>query len=191
MNFKSIAIGAAALLLPNVADAAPVLWTLNNAVFADDGTATGTFTWDADTGLVGDYHFIVGGGDTDTFEPTEYSSADPGAGVTYQAFLDGAQMVYLFDFSITVPTGVRSLYISTASALTSAGGNVALDFTSRYAAGECFSCNPYRPFASGSVTGQGVSGGVPEPGTWALMMLGFGAAGATLRRRRVQLATAA
>ncbi|PZQ65054.1 MAG: hypothetical protein DI570_03150 [Phenylobacterium zucineum] len=27
-------------------------------------------------------------------------------------------------------------------------------------------------------------GGVPEPGTWALMILGFGAAGVTLRQRR-------
>ncbi|MEW5684848.1 MAG: PEPxxWA-CTERM sorting domain-containing protein [Pseudomonadota bacterium] len=29
-------------------------------------------------------------------------------------------------------------------------------------------------------------GGVPEPATWALMIMGFGAAGATLRRRRTQ-----
>ena len=36
-----------------------------------------------------------------------------------------------------------------------------------------------------------VSGAVPEPGTWALMILGFGGAGAVLRRRRAQvLATA-
>lgn len=32
------------------------------------------------------------------------------------------------------------------------------------------------------------SGGVPEPATWALMILGFGTAGATLRRRRTAAA---
>ena len=32
--------------------------------------------------------------------------------------------------------------------------------------------------------GDAVSGAVPEPATWAMMILGFGAAGATLRRRR-------
>ena len=31
-------------------------------------------------------------------------------------------------------------------------------------------------------------GGVPEPSSWALMILGFGAAGAILRRRRSALA---
>lgn len=34
----------------------------------------------------------------------------------------------------------------------------------------------------------GVAGGVPEPATWAMMILGFGAAGATIRRRRSLLA---
>jgi hypothetical protein len=32
--------------------------------------------------------------------------------------------------------------------------------------------------------GLSTGGGIPEPGTWALMILGFGGAGATLRRRR-------
>ncbi len=32
------------------------------------------------------------------------------------------------------------------------------------------------------------AGGVPEPATWAMMIAGFGLAGATLRRRRVALA---
>ena len=33
-------------------------------------------------------------------------------------------------------------------------------------------------------------GGIPEPASWALMILGFGATGAALRRRRVAAATA-
>lgn len=36
-------------------------------------------------------------------------------------------------------------------------------------------------------TVSAISGGVPEPGTWAMMILGLGAAGATLRRRRESL----
>lgn len=38
--------------------------------------------------------------------------------------------------------------------------------------------------------GNGVEAGVPEPASWALMLLGFGAMGATLRRRRAATATA-
>lgn len=35
-----------------------------------------------------------------------------------------------------------------------------------------------------NVNGAPVSGGVPEPATWGMMLVGFGAVGATLRRRR-------
>lgn len=35
------------------------------------------------------------------------------------------------------------------------------------------------------VTGTSTDGGIPEPATWALMVLGFGAAGSILRRRRL------
>lgn len=37
----------------------------------------------------------------------------------------------------------------------------------------------------------GVAGAVPEPGAWALMIVGFGLAGAALRRQRQPLAVAA
>jgi hypothetical protein len=42
---------------------------------------------------------------------------------------------------------------------------------------------------SSQVLGQPV-GGVPEPGTWALLILGFGGVGAVLRRQRAQPAVA-
>lgn len=38
--------------------------------------------------------------------------------------------------------------------------------------------------------GDGYSGAVPEPATWALMIMGFGSVGATLRRRRTTAALA-
>jgi len=40
----------------------------------------------------------------------------------------------------------------------------------------------------GQIRIEDATAGVPEPATWALMILGFGAAGATLRRRRTVLA---
>jgi hypothetical protein len=39
-----------------------------------------------------------------------------------------------------------------------------------------------------SATFSGATGAIPEPGTWALMILGFGGAGAMLRRRRAAFA---
>ncbi len=48
-----------------------------------------------------------------------------------------------------------------------------------------------RHSASMSVRIDSVSGGVPEPGAWALMLMGFGGVGALLRRRRANLVLAA
>ena len=43
----------------------------------------------------------------------------------------------------------------------------------------------------GSVTIESIDAAVPEPSTWGMMLLGFGAAGLALRRRRPrQLANA-
>lgn len=46
-------------------------------------------------------------------------------------------------------------------------------------------------FATLTVSGSPDVGGIPEPGTWALMILGFGGAGAMLRRRRHTVTCAA
>ncbi len=44
---------------------------------------------------------------------------------------------------------------------------------------------------SGTATFQALTAGVPEPGAWALMIVGFAGTGALLRRRRGQLTVAA
>jgi len=65
-------------------------------------------------------------------------------------------------------------------ALGTPGGLEGLGLTSyRSAATGIFAATP---------TPEGPGGGVPEPGTWALMILGFGGAGAMLRSRRRALA---
>ena len=50
------------------------------------------------------------------------------------------------------------------------------------------------PGASGFLVGDvgvgPIGGGVPEPAAWSLMILGFGAIGASVRRRRRMAATA-
>ena len=67
------------------------------------------------------------------------------------------------------------------------GVAVALDLDNGFG-GECYNCNPFRPFVSGSLFAQGIGTGsaVPEPGTWALMLLGFFGIGGIRRRRARQ-----
>lgn len=49
-----------------------------------------------------------------------------------------------------------------------------------------FSEGTYALNLTGTVGGRAIpEGGVPEPSSWALMILGFGAVGATIRRRRI------
>ncbi|KQT32383.1 hypothetical protein ASG29_11365 [Sphingomonas sp. Leaf412] len=43
---------------------------------------------------------------------------------------------------------------------------------------------------AGSLIGLTAAGGIPEPATWALMILGMGAVGGAMRRRSTKLATA-
>ena len=54
---SSLLIGILCLTMPLVqidAHADPVTWTLDNAVFDDDGTATGSFVYDRDTNTYSD-----------------------------------------------------------------------------------------------------------------------------------------
>ncbi|MEW5688247.1 MAG: choice-of-anchor A family protein [Pseudomonadota bacterium] len=70
--------------------------------------------------------------------------------------------------------------------LIAGGFNGAMSFGDAGYAGSFLTPPPPRP----TVPTPGTAFAVPEPGVWALMILGFGAVGAQLRRRRTALAAA-
>lgn len=111
----------------------------------------------------------------------------------------------VFDF--TTPEGFNLASATISSVFTGAGTNI--DFSSVTLNGVEFFTNSMgtvefrtllnqalTPGGSNNITVSGTSGGnasfagalsfaaVPEPGTWAMMLLGFGAVGFSMRRRR-------
>lgn len=177
MRFTRLLAATALLtLVPAEANAAAVAWTLTGATFTDGGIATGSFTFDAGTGQVSAFSLSVTGGNTPVFAPFTWNEAT----ATYANLL-GTDGVLSFRDNLSS----RQLRLAPGGALTDAGGTIALDLGNLFAA-DCFNCNPFRAFASGSLVAAAAPA-VPEPGTWALMLLGFGAVGLAFRRRPAPL----
>ena len=88
----------------------------------------------------------------------------------------------------TLPTDDPLIY--TASFLTNFGGGTAAGAEAAllegFAAGTAYSNIHNEVFPGGEIRGQLAV--IPEAGTWALMILGFGAVGMALRRRRFAFA---
>ena len=119
-------------------------------------------------------------------------------------------------FTFAAPVGFN-LANATLSTTSSPLGTNNIDFTSALLNGVAFTLSPTGTFEFGSAgpvallasntitvmgrnTGDGAFSGtltfaatsaVPEPATWGMMLLGFGAVGFSLRRKRVTLAQAA
>jgi hypothetical protein len=167
-------VAAAALLslaAPMPAEAAALVWNLDNVVFTDGGGASGSFTFDSDTGVISTFSIAVSGGNTDLFPALTYSNANSVA-------VNDFNVAGIFNFRLDGST--RQLRLAPATALTNAGATVNLDLANLFQA-ECFNCLPFRRVTSGALVAS--TPAVPEPGTWAMMLLGFGAMGFALRRR--------
>lgn len=121
-----------------------------------------------------------------TFKLDESPTGDPGV-VTddyfgfwnVDAFLDGAPITLeVIQFWAAVSRGGFDAHTPALQFFSATGPQL-------------YSGTPYSPtFLRGSFTTRGgdlsivpVEAAIPEPGSWALMILGFGAAGAALRRR--------
>ena len=158
----------AASLTTSAACAAPVIWNLNSVSFADGGTASGSFTYDADIDQYSAWTIAVAGGTTAALPAYTYTSASGFQGIHSASAID----------FVAIPV-VRYLRLTFASPLTNAGGTTALIAGTAF---ECDNCTIRRNIVAGSVT-TAVPGAVPEPTSWALMLMGFGATGYALRRK--------
>jgi hypothetical protein len=166
-------IGMAAMLGAAGVQAIPLTWTLTDAVFNDQTTASGSFTYDATLDVYSNWNITVQNGTLSAFNyDTSNSQLDSSnMDSTGVLFVDTA-----FD---------RYINFNFASALTDAGGTVSFDFTPFFTSfdsgsWECGNCSPVREFVSGAVT---TATSVPEPST--LLLLGTLLLGAGFVRRRV------
>jgi hypothetical protein len=149
----------AILSFANSASAIPLTWTLMSAIFDDEGNATGTFTFDAGTGSYSDINISVAGGNTMSFPPLTYSSANS------SILPNSNQFGLLLGSNVSPERELVLSFISFPPApLTDAGGVVPITAAGTAANEFNFSVLEGRIFVQGSVSaipGPIVGAGLP------------------------------
>lgn len=167
---KKLVIGSAALAI-SVAVSAPVQasvidWTLEGVTFDDGGTASGTFSIDSSTGHLVSYDITTTAGST--LGRTVY---DPSTApfVGYGNYGPNS-------FLLLTVSGATYITLEFLNPLTSGGIDpivTGYDFVTNTGSYECNNCAPFRVVTAG----EAASSPVPEPSTWAMMLVGFAAPG--------------
>ena len=141
-------------LMPAAAFAVPVQWTFSNVRFADGGTASGSFVYDAETQELSVWSVSVAGGGVADFPPLTYDrdnatfTRDTGAG--------NPQPTLVLQTGASPP---RQLRFTPNAPLSNVGGEVPLDLnTANNRAGgvECYNCTPSRLITDGILFGAPV-----------------------------------
>jgi hypothetical protein len=165
MKIISAALVAAAFLIPASAQATV---TFNvNATDSGGGTLTGTFSTNDALNEITGLNLV----------------ASSFGGVTFNnlAFVTAESLPTSFTLQVLSPE--RNLNLVFSPALSALGASIgAGSFINNGGARGALTL-------SGTVTAAGVAAptaAVPEPSTWATMLVGFGALGFTMRRRRQQ-----
>lgn len=164
-------VSALFVLLSVGAYAGPITWTLQGVIFADGGTASGSFAFDATADAYSSINIATTSGSKLT-------------GSTY-TFLDPAQLAFEGPTQLFVVTsngnltGTPSIALFLLSGLTGAGGTVGFSTTLNSAESFCTNStcstedpNPanYRIITAGSVT----TAATPEPSTFVLVGCALG-----------------
>jgi hypothetical protein len=167
MKFQGIAIGAAAFMsfaAAAPASAAPIVYNISGGMFADGTAFTGGFTYETSNNSISAFDVNTNAGVLPAFH---YVDANSGAYVGGGAGPN--------NFITIADTGTRYFNFSFASSLAT-GASQSISTSSSY---ECNNCGTFRRVTAGTVS----TGAVPEPATWAMMILGMGAVGFAMRRK--------
>lgn len=156
-------VAAASVASPSMA--ALALFDISDGTFSDGATFDGTFEYDPVTKAFGSYSVTATAGNLPAITYTGANSgaySGGGAGPNnFILFLDNGSRYFNFSFLSPLVEGTQAI-------------NVASSY-------DCNNCGTFRRVTAGSVSSVAA---VPEPATWAMMLLGFGAIGASMRRRR-------
>ena len=158
VNYVVVAV-IAEIAMASVSHATLVRWTIQDGLLDDGGLVTGWVDYDADAPFgqrVPDWEMMSAGGDTAVFPDFIYDTSSSRA------------IQQTFGFTFEDPITSRILVLRAIDPLTNAGGSVPLARGSGNSR-ECFNCDPYRRFASGSLVGVPV----PEPSSAVLVALGL------------------
>jgi hypothetical protein len=181
MSFKGGLLGAvmALSIAASQANAAPLDWSLVGVSFGDGGKATGSYTFDATTGVFSNISIATSGGNI--------------AGATY-GFVDGYSNASNAEFVNATGdlTGARVLLLPLVSAMTDLGGSILVSLIGLNLEGICSDpiCTNgtlLRSVVSGSVTASPV----PIPAALPLLASGLGALGFVGWRRKRKAAVTA
>ena len=151
---KTIALVAVTVMMSMSANAAPVVWTLNGVTFDDGGTASGSFTYDADTNTFSAIAITTTAGST--LGGASYNTPVPG----YTS--NEAQLVVVNSANGPDYTGSPVFFPEFAPVLSNAGGVVNLDTDDAETTCGDASCSgpgqaPMRAVTAGTLSG------VPAP----------------------------
>ena len=194
MRILTILAASALFGVASAAQAAPIVYTVNDYVGAV-GHITGTVTTDGTIGQLGAGNFlswnlsVAGNGASDTL-----TSGNSGIFIGGTATSATAHDIF-FDFSDLNPS-----YLLVQKVFSS-GANYVCAASTVYPSTPCLQGATVAPQAytdpsaqfqqfEGRVSIASVAGAVPEPATWAMMIGGFGLAGASLRRRGAKVSYA-
>jgi hypothetical protein len=181
-------------LWPGFTTSTPISATFTFSGTVANGTAAQSLgpTW-IETGLGGSFDFVSN--TAFTIDGKTYAAGtDLLHGVFSNSWIQGATDSGSVNGSTSISGGSVDYTSDVIAGLDSAGSPrtfalTLLDVTPGFSASPGQALDSFNAAATGNF-GIGGMGGVPEPATWGLMLVGFGGAGAMIRRRRAVAAVA-